>query len=114
ASVVIARYTLEHAFDPVRHLDALEALAAGGHVVVEVPDCSDAFRTRDYTTLWEEHVLYLTPGSLRRALRRVGWTIVGLHVYPNALHNALVAVVKRDDPRQRAAGDDVPVDADRA
>ncbi len=96
APLVIARYTYEHAYDPVEHLCALEELAAPeGMVLLELPDCTDALRTMDYTTLWEEHVLYHTPQSLRAALTATGWHVVWMQSYPNTLHNALVVIVTR-------------------
>jgi hypothetical protein len=99
ADLVVSRYTYEHAYDPIRHLEALSALARpGGLVAIEVPDCTTAFATRDYTTLWEEHVLYLTAASLARAVTASGWEIVYTHAYPNALHDALVAVLRKAAP----------------
>lgn len=93
--LVAARYLLEHAPDAGVFLQALEALLEpGGAVVFEVPDCSQAFLTRDYTTLWEEHVFYFTPGSLQRALVARGWRVESVRSYANPLHNALVVVAR--------------------
>lgn len=91
ATLVVARYLLEHAPDAGAFLRAIEALLEpGGSVLLEVPDCSQAFLTHDYTTLWEEHVFYFTPGSLRRALASRGWRVEWIRSYDNPLHNALV------------------------
>lgn len=93
STLILARYLLEHAPDAGAFLDALaELLDPGGAVLFEVPDCTKAFATHDYTTLWEEHVFYFTPGALQRALAARGWRVLSARSYDNPLHNALVVV----------------------
>ncbi|MEQ1729814.1 MAG: methyltransferase domain-containing protein, partial [Vicinamibacterales bacterium] len=93
STLILARYLLEHAPDVGTFLDALAVLLdPGGAVLFEVPDCSQAFATHDYTTLWEEHVFYFTPGALQRALAARGWRVLSARSYDNPLHNALVVV----------------------
>ena len=41
-----------------------------GYLIFEVPDCSDGLKNRDYTTIWEEHVLYFTKNSLKIVSKR--------------------------------------------
>ena len=65
-----------------------------GYVVFEVPDATRALDRLDYTTVWEEHVLYFTPATLRGCLERAGFEVVSLESYPYTLENSLVAIVR--------------------
>lgn len=95
ADLVIARHIFEHAGDPVAFAQALFALAKpGGRVVFEAPDCSRSLAARDYTMLWEEHSLYLTPETFRRAVELAGGTIELEEVHPYALENSIVLVAR--------------------
>ena len=94
ADLVIARYILEHAHDPVAFLHALaELITPTGYAWIEVPDCTPALETRDYTTLWEEHTLYFTPATFHDCLVRNGFSVVYFKLYPYTHENSLVAIV---------------------
>ncbi len=94
ADLVIARYILEHAHDPVAFLHALvELITPTGYAWIEVPDCTPALETRDYTTLWEEHTLYFTPATFRECLLRNGFSVVRFELYPYTHENSMVALV---------------------
>lgn len=94
ADLVIARYILEHAHDPVAFLHALaELITPTGYAWIEVPDCTPALETRDYTTLWEEHTLYFTPATFHDCLVRNGFSVVYFELYPYTHENSLVAIV---------------------
>lgn len=96
ADIVIARHILEHAHDPLRFMQALGALVrADGYVILEVPDCTRALEALDYTTLWEEHILYFTPATFERALAHGGFTLLDLACYPYTHENSLVAIAQR-------------------
>ena len=94
ADMVIVRHILEHAHDLRAFLDGLkELLVSGGYVAIEVPDCSRAIARCDYTTLWEEHVVYFSPATLRRCLEEAGFSVVHFEAYPYAFEDSLVCVV---------------------
>ena len=44
-----------------------QLLKPGGYIVFEVPDCSLQLRTCDYTMLWEEHMIYFVPDTLKNS-----------------------------------------------
>lgn len=93
ADVVVARHVLEHAYDPLAFATGLERLVRpGGHLVLEVPDCTRSFESLDYTTLWEEHVVYFTPSTFGAFLVAAGLDVVRLESFPYTLENSLVAV----------------------
>lgn len=108
ADILIARHILEHAPDPMEFAQALKQLAApGGYIVIEVPDCSRAFANLDYTTLWEEHPIYFTPGSLRRFCALCGFSLVKFLCFPYSFENSLVAIVREGEgTREVLSGND--------
>lgn len=95
ADVVIARHVFEHASDPRLFAAALETLLApGGHLIVEIPDCEKALAVRDYTTVWEEHTLYLTPHTFHGGMESLGFAIQETRCIPYILENSLIAVMQ--------------------
>jgi hypothetical protein len=95
ADVVIARHILEHAYDLRGFMTAVRALAKpGGYVVFEVPDCTLAFDKHDITTLWEEHIAYFTPATLRNAVTTGGAALSRYECHPYPFENCLVAVTQ--------------------
>jgi hypothetical protein len=66
----------------------------GGYIVFEAPDCARLFDLLDYSTIWEEHTLYLTGPTYLSALRSGGFDFVRSLVYPYSLENSLVAIVR--------------------
>lgn len=95
ADVLLVRDVLGHTYDPARFVTAIRALVRpGGYVVFEVPDCSQALDTLDYTTLWEEHILYFTPRTYQDTLSRLGFDIVQFECHPYSYENSLVAIVR--------------------
>ena len=94
-SVLIVRHVLEHAHDTQAALEwARRVVEPEGYVVFEVPDATRALARFDYTTVWEEHVLYFTPATLRGCLELAGFEVVSLESYPYSLENSLVAIVR--------------------
>ena len=69
----------------------------GAHVVFEVPDCSDALRNYDYTTLWEEHILYFSQETFKNTVIKSGFSIDCYDCYPNTFENSLVIVAHLDE-----------------
>lgn len=103
ADLVVVRHILEHAYDTRQFMEGIkELMNPEGYVVFEVPDCSQALETCDYTTLWEEHILYFTPETFQRTLADNGFSIVSFKIYPNAFENSLVAIVKLSNKKSLA------------
>jgi hypothetical protein len=95
SDVIIARHILEHAQSPRVFLDAITELMHGaGYVIFEVPDCGKIFELCDYSYLWEEHIAYFTQASFENALRKTGFTIIDIRVFPYPVENSLVAIAK--------------------
>jgi hypothetical protein len=93
--VFVLRHLLEHAHDIHAVLTGLRRLVApGGHLVLEVPDAVRALERCDYSTVWEEHVFYFTPATLRQCLALAGFEVVRLESYHYSLENSLVAVAR--------------------
>lgn len=90
---VIGRFVLEHAHDVRRFLAGVRSLVADdGYVIFEVPDCEKAQVTRDYSAVWEEHILYFTESMLRETVRRAGFEIKRLERYPYRIQDSLVVI----------------------
>ena len=89
--VMVTRYALEHAHDAAEFLAAChEMLVPGGILMIEVPDCSQAFRDLDVTVVWEEHVLYFTERTLLQGLSAAGFETLHFQRVPDPLEDRLV------------------------
>ena len=95
ADVVIARHILEHTFDTKQFMEIIQRLTKpDGYVVFEAPDCMRALETFDYSTLWEEHILYFTPETFNNTLSFGGFSKVWYRLYEYPIENSMVAIVK--------------------
>jgi hypothetical protein len=75
--IVIARHIIEHAFDVREFLMAIRnLLTLRGYVVFEIPDCERSLENLDYTTIWEEHILYFTPETFKNCFSFGGFELV--------------------------------------
>jgi hypothetical protein len=93
ADVLIARHILEHAHDPAGFLSACMGLVKpGGFIVFEMPDSRKFLNVRDYCFVWEEHITYFTPATLKAFLELNGLPGSQTVVYPYALEDSLVAL----------------------
>ena len=93
--VMVARYALEHAHNAAEFLAAChEILVPGGFLLIEVPDCSQAFRDLDVTVVWEEHVLYFTERTLLQGLSAAGFETQHFQRVPDPLEDRLVWIGK--------------------
>jgi hypothetical protein len=93
--IVVVRRLLEHAFDVSSLLRVLKSLLApGGNLVLEVPDCKDAFDRVDVSSLWEEHISYFTENSFERSLRLNELQTVEKQTFLYPGENALVFIAK--------------------
>lgn len=94
ADLMIARHVLEHAHDPGKFLCAFKSiLSPGGHLVLEMPNCSKFIAACDYSFIWEEHITYFSPATFSRFARRNDFVVKNLLDYPYPLENSLVAIL---------------------
>jgi len=93
ADIVIARHCLEHSDSPVKFMKALRQLVKPqGYVVFEVPDCQWAIEKHDYTTIWEEHILYFTPYTFKQCFSFLGFSLIRFENFSYPLENSLVGI----------------------
>lgn len=99
ADLIIVRHVLEHSHDPGEFLRAFRPmLSPGGHVVLEMPDCSKFIAACDYSFIWEEHITYFSPATFSRFAQRHGFVVKDLLDYPYPLENSLVAILTPGGP----------------
>jgi len=93
--VLLVRHIFEHAHKPLEFAAALRELVnPGGYVMLEIPDCEKALSLCDYSTLWEEHVLYFTPQTFQQAFAQCGLSLVSYYNFPYTLENCLVGIAR--------------------
>jgi hypothetical protein len=96
--ILLVRHVLEHSDDIPRTLAAARALVKpGGYVLFEMPDVRKALERSDYTTVWEEHLVYFTPDTLRHLFQTAGWEVAYLNRFYYSQEDVLVAVVRPAD-----------------
>jgi hypothetical protein len=97
ADVLLVRHIFEHTHQPAQFAAALKELTRpGGYVLLEVPDCERALELCDYSTLWEEHVLYFTPVTFRNSFSQCGFSLTSFDCYPYTLENSLIGIGRVD------------------
>jgi len=95
ADLVVIRQILEHTANLPRLLRSLHALLApDGTVMVEIPDCAVWLRQHDYTGIWEEHRLYLTPETATATFRHHGFAVRSMHRFPYPFEDSLVFLLQ--------------------
>lgn len=95
--VLLVRHIFEHAHHPLQFAEALKELVRpGGYVMLEIPDCEKALLLCDYSTLWEEHVLYFTPATFQQAFAQCGLSLVSYLSFPYTLESCLVGIARVD------------------
>jgi hypothetical protein len=91
----IGRHILEHSYGIAQFLAALrDIIGDSGAAVLEVPDNTKIFLAADYSFLWEEHLAYFTPETLRSTLMRNGFEVLSINNYDYPYENSLVAIIK--------------------
>ncbi len=94
SDIVFVRHILEHAHKPAEVLEACLNLAKpSGLIVLEVPDFSKVLDGGDHCFLWEEHVTYFTPETLKSFLQSKGIHDADIQVYPYPMEDSLIAIV---------------------
>lgn len=95
ADMFVARHAVEHAHQPKEFLAACARLVKpGGLIVLEMPDSRKLLEAADHCFLWEEHVSYFTPSTLRTFLSVAGFPGCELISYPYALEDSMVALIQ--------------------
>jgi SAM-dependent methyltransferase len=95
ADLFVARHVLEHAHRPKEFLAACARIVRpGGLIVLEMPDCRKFLEAADHCFLWEEHVSYFTPLTLRNFLNVVGFPGHEVIIFPYALEDSMVALIR--------------------
>src|SRR3989338_680714 len=95
ADALIVRHILEHVYDIPHFLQALkELLKPRGYAMLEVPDCSKQLELLDYSTIWEEHLVYFTPETFKNCLLRSGFLIERFERVPDAIEGPMFAMVR--------------------
>lgn len=93
--VLLVRHVIEHCYDIHAALRAVRALVRpGGYAVFEMPDARRALDRLDYSTIWEEHLFYFTPATIRQALAVAGFEVAFLESYHYTLENSLVVIAR--------------------
>jgi hypothetical protein len=93
--ILVVRHLLEHAFDLRNFLSACIRIGGeGGFIVFEVPDTSNAFRNRDFSEIWDEHIHYFTRASLLRVLSDFRFEILFVRHYQSDGEEVLVALLR--------------------
>lgn len=96
ADILIVRHIMEHAEDLRAFIEGIAALVKpGGILMVEVPDCSASLRLNDYSMIWEEHSLYLTPETFAPLLEIGGFEAIRTDIYPLPFENSLVQLARK-------------------
>lgn len=98
ADVVIARHIYEHSSDVQETVSALKNLIHDdGYIILEIPDCTETLKSRDYTMLWEEHTLYFTPATFKNSFSFFGLSDCWSKSFPYPVENAIVAILQKKD-----------------
>jgi len=95
ADMLIVRHVLEHAHDPRVFVRGLTMLVKpGAYLVFELPDSTKFMDACDYSFIWEEHIAYFSPATVRAFFAQCGLDIVDTLNYPYALEDSIVIVVR--------------------
>ena len=95
SDIVIARHILEHTYTPLTFMEALRSLVTeNGYIIFEIPDCTSVFDSQDYSTIWEEHLLYFTTETFLITLAIGGFKINYFKIYPYPYENSIIAIVQ--------------------
>jgi hypothetical protein len=104
ADVLFVRHILEHAEMPWRFLQAAgNLLAPDGLMVIEVPDCRANLERQDYSMIWEEHTLYLTPDNVPGLLAAAGFDCIAQEIHPFPFEDVIVAYARKAAPGRKLA-----------
>ena len=95
--VIIARHIFEHAYEPKKFIESLKLLTSDhGYIILEIPDCMKVFNSKDYTTIWEDHIMYFTTETFTNSLINCGLNLFDFKTYNYSVENSLVAIINVD------------------
>lgn len=117
ADLLLVRHVLEHAHDPLQFLRAAAKLVKpGGYMLFEMPDCTKFVRAKDYCFIWEEHITYLSSGTLARMVGSARLLLEQTLIYPYPLEDSLIGIVRNapGKPLQTTPGHDELIEEGRA
>ena len=98
ADIVIARHLIEHVYSVPEFLRALKnLLKPNGFLVLEIPDCRLSMEYLDYTTIWEELVLYFTPTTFQSCFAYGGFELVDFIEEEYSLENSYIGIARIAD-----------------
>ena len=102
ADILIARHILEHSYDTINFIKSLNKMVKkNGYLVFEVPDCKDSLDSRDYASIWEEHILYFTENTLKRLFVNMNFKILYFKKYEYSYENVLILIVQFDEKLEK-------------
>ncbi len=94
--IIIAGFILEHAWHVRDFLKSIRTMIKpSGYFILQVPDFGEALKVPDYSSIWEEHVLYFTEDSLRACALACGFEPVLFKAYDS--QSVLTAVWRLAD-----------------
>ncbi len=98
SDVIIARHIAEHFFDFQGFVDSMKKLLDDdGLLIVEVPDFRKSMLERDYSAIWEEHILYFTEDTFKNTMKDAGFDTAFFHNYMAVSENSISAVLRKRD-----------------
>jgi len=101
--LLLVRHFLEHTHDPRAFLAALKQLVKpGGYIVFEVPDSQKFLDVFDYSFVWEEHITYFSPTTLKSFFEINGLFVLDAFTYPYALEDSLIGIIKVEQPNNKS------------
>jgi len=96
--LIITCRLLEHAGNISIFINGLnQLLKPGGKIIVEVPDSTKSLLQGDIAMLWEEHIYYFTPESLRIEFELHGYSLEKYISYYYPQENALVGIFTQNN-----------------
>ncbi len=97
ADIFIARHILEHAYDLRQFIELSKRLVTSkGYIIFEIPDCQRAFEKYDYTTIWEQHMVYFTGQTFRDCFNLNGLSLVHFERIPYPIEDSYIGIAQID------------------
>jgi hypothetical protein len=95
SDLLVVRHIWEHVYNQSEFSDALKLLInEDGLILFEIPDCTNLLVSCDITMIWEEHLFYYTPYTLKQSLQQHGFKIERFEIVPYPGENSIIALVK--------------------
>ena len=96
SDLIIARHVIEHTHHTHAFMRAIgRLLKPGGTVLLEAPDFGRCRDLLDYTSIWEEHILYFNLQTLAALVASLGFDLIHAVEYPYPLENALAVIAQK-------------------